>query len=228
MTCPSQTYTGGEADNTAFQNWSGRFSGPVNSLFTPDSLEELVNRIQLASSQGHKVHVVGSGWAFEDGAYSPDWMISLDRLNQRITAVTDTAINNAWKARQAGGFGTLFHIQAGAKIYEANAALDANGLGFGTLGGNNGQGLAGAISTSTHGGDLQHGPLAEMVKAMHLVTMNGREIWVERASDPITDDISLAQALTCPDTEILRNDDVFNALLVGFGRFGVKHGRRFP
>jgi hypothetical protein len=56
---------------------------------------------------------------------------------------------------------------------------------------------------------------------MKSVTINGREVWIERASQPITDDVPVANALTCPDTEILRNDDVFNALLVGFGRFGV-------
>ncbi len=102
-----------------------------------------------------------------------------------------------------------------------NAALDGLGFALPSLGGSNGQALAGAISTSTHGGDLGHGPIADSVMAMHLVTMNGREIWIERASQPITDDHALAGVLSCPDTEILRNDDVFNALLIGFGRFGV-------
>jgi hypothetical protein len=66
-------------------------------------------------------------------------------------------------------------------------------------------------------------PLADAVVAMHLVTEGGRELWIERASQPITDDAALGAALarSCPDTEIVRNDDVFNALLVGFGRFGV-------
>ena len=41
------------------------------------------------------------------------------------------------------------------------------------------------------------------------------------ASQPITDDVALALALPCRDAEIVRNDDLFNALLVGFGRFGV-------
>jgi len=56
---------------------------------------------------------------------------------------------------------------------------------------------------------------------MHLVTAAGRELWIERASEPITDDVALALALSCPDSEIVRNDDLFNALLVGFGRFGI-------
>jgi hypothetical protein len=221
VTCPSPNYSGGQTNNIPWQNWSGHFSGPVNSLFEPDTLPDLVNLIQLASSQGHAIHVMGSGWAFENIAYSADWMINLARLNKQLTAVTDSALNGTWVANQNAGTDVLFHVEAGATIATVNDALCKKGLALATLGGASGQGLAGAISTSTHGGDPSHGPLAEMVMAMHLVTMNGREIWIERASEPITDDFALANALSCPDTEILRNDDVFNALLVGFGRFGV-------
>ena len=221
MTCPSQSYSGGETDNTSFTNWAGRFTGPVNKFFAPASLPDLVNLMQSASSQGHTVHAVGSGWAFENSAYSPDWMISLSRLNQEITAVTGTALNATWLANQKAGTGFLIHMQAGATIADVNLALDKKGQALASMGGANGQALAGAISTSTHGGDLQIGPLADLVMAMHLVTVGGREIWIERASQPITEDYPLAKALTCPDTEILRNDAVFNALLVGFGRFGV-------
>jgi hypothetical protein len=77
------------------------------------------------------------------------------------------------------------------------------------------------ISTSTHGGDISVPPFPEMVMAMHLVTIDGREVWVERASQPITDDVPLAMALACKDAEIVRNDALFNSMLVGFGRFGV-------
>lgn len=221
MTCPSQTYSGGETDNTAFTNWAGRFSGPVNKFFQPASLADLVNVLESATSGGHTVHVVGSGWAFENGAYSPDWMISLARLNQEIKEVTGTALNATWIANQNAGTAFLIHMQAGATIADVNTALDAKGQALASMGGANGQALAGAISTSTHGGDLQIGPLADLVMAMHLVTVGGREIWIERASQPITEDYPLAQALTCRDTEIVRDDAVFNALLVGFGRFGV-------
>lgn len=218
MSCPSQTFSGGEKDHTTFTNWSRRFSGPVNSIFTPNTLADLVNIIQRATSQNHAIHVVGSGWAFENIAYSPDFMISMDNLKNPLTAVTSSALNSTW-----AGTNSLFHIEAGAKIADVNDALGAPsvGLALPTLGGANGQSLAGALSTGTHGGDIAIAPLADMVMAMHLVTVGGREIWIERASQPITDDVALAHALTCPDTEILRNDDVFNALLVGFGRFGV-------
>lgn len=221
MSCPSATYAGGKVDHASFTNWSGRFSGPVNSVFTPNSLPDLVNVVQLASAGNHSIHVVGSGWAFENIAYSSDFMVSLANLKNPLNAVTDSALNPIYALRQTAGGSVLFHIEAGATVADVNDALRSRSLALPTLGGANGQALAGALTTGTHGGDITVPPLVDMVKAMHLVTFGGREVWIERASDPITDDFALASVLTCPDTEILRNDDVFNALLVGFGRFGV-------
>jgi hypothetical protein len=190
-------------------------------MFEPASLGELVHVVQMASSGGHRLHVVGSGWAFENIAYSPDWMVRLTSLKNPITDVTSTALSAQWSASQAAGNDVLFHVQAGASVADVNDLLAAAHLALPTMGGSNGQALAGAISTGTHGGDIALPPLAGLVMAMHLVTVDGREIWVERASSPITDDVALARVLSCGDAEILRNDDVFNALLVGFGRFGV-------
>jgi hypothetical protein len=150
-------------------------------------------------------------------------MVCLRRLNRPLSGVTDGALNSRWVANQAAGQDVLFHVESGATVADINALLDARGLALPTLGGSNGQALAGAISTGTHGGDVDVPPLADAVMAMHLVTEAGRELWVERASQPITDDAALGAALarSCPDTEIIRDDRVFAALLVGLGRFGV-------
>src|SRR5690242_20772673 len=101
MSCASTIYSGGRVDNTTFTNWSGRFSGPVASIFEPDTLQDLVNVVQQATSAGKPLHVVGSGWAFENIAYSPGFMVRLSRLKQHLTAVTDTALNAKWAASQA-------------------------------------------------------------------------------------------------------------------------------
>ncbi len=221
MACSSQQYSGADTGPTTWTNWSGRFTGPVSRLFQPDSLADLVNVVERATAEGHMLHVVGSGWAFENIAYSTDWMVDLVRLNLPLSGVTDSALNAPWAASQAAGPDVLFHVEAGAKVADVNDLLAARGLAMPTLGGANGQAIAGAISTGTHGGDIDVPPLADAVMAMHLVTAGGRELWVERASQPITDDVALALALPCPDTEIVRDDDIFNAMLVGFGRFGV-------
>ena len=170
MACPSQTYAGLESARSLL-GWSGGFSDTANNYFEPDSLADLVNLLQRATSQGHVIHVVGSGWAFENIAWSPDWMVSLAQLNHRLTNVTDSALNPQWLSSQVAGTDRLFHIEAGATIADLNDALAAAGLAMPTLGGNVGQAVAGALSTSTHGGDPTQPPLADAVMAMHLVTV---------------------------------------------------------
>ena len=185
-------------------------------------MPDLVNIVVRAGTEGHQVRVVGSGWAFEDNAYSADWMISMVRLKKRLLSVTGSALNSQWADSQGSGSDdALFHIESGASVADVNDALAAAGLALPTMGGANGQALGGAISTSTHGGDIFLPPFPDLVMAMHLVTVGGREVWVERASQPITDDVPLAVALACPDAEILRDDAIFDARLVGFGRFGI-------
>jgi FAD/FMN-containing dehydrogenase len=87
-------------------------------------------------------------------------MVSLRWLNKRLSTVTDQVLNAKWAAIQAGDGEKLFHIEAGATIAEVNAAVQARGLALSTLGRSNGQSLAGAPSTSTHGGDIELPTLA--------------------------------------------------------------------
>jgi hypothetical protein len=98
------------------------------------------------------------------------------------------------------------------------------GLAMPTLGGSQGQTLAGAISTSTHGSDVRQYPFPDLVKAIHLITNDGQEMWVESSSDPITTDARLTSRLStvaCSDIRIIRDDELLHALQVSLGCFGV-------
>lgn len=154
-------------------------------------------------------------------------MVSLKNLNRRLFNVVDptrAALTDDWRDKQRAPDGDtkLVHVEAGIDIGALNEMLDKAGLSMPTLGGSNGQSLAGAISTSTHGGDREKPPLPDLVRAIHLVTEGGREIWIERETERITrSDEALLSVLTCRDTEIIRNDDIFNSVVVSVGRFGV-------
>src|SRR6185369_11141991 len=115
----------------------------------------------------------------------------------------------------------LLHVEAGIEIGALNTLLASKQLALRSLGGRNGQSLAGAISTSTHGGDINEPPLPQFVRAIHLVAVSGQEFWIERESDPITEDNRLRPVLPCPDTQPIRNDELFNAVVVSCGRFGI-------
>lgn len=106
-----------------------------------------------------------------------------------------------------------------------------------TLGGAGGQTVFGALTTGTHGGDIDMGPIADAVMAMHLVSDGGRHYWIEPSTltslgAPLTDDSALValygqdrfrgnQPRGVDNFEVVRDDTAFNAVLVGAGRFGI-------
>lgn len=104
--------------------------------------------------------------------------------------------------------------------------------GFHTLGGAGGQTVFGALTTGTHGGDFRLPPIADAVLAMHLVADGGRHYWIEPKSltplqAPLTDTDLLnahfkqKQFGEPENFEVIRDDDVFNAVLISAGRFGI-------
>lgn len=232
MVCKSNIFVGTNEQNKNWKNWSGDVSFSAAEYFEPahtsptgppDGLLQLVHVVARATSENKRLKVIGSGWAFEDIAKSDSWVICLNQLTRRLDNVigaTGAALTDEWRQKQIQS-PRLVHVEAGIEIGALSEMLQKDGLAMPTLGGSNGQSLAGAFSTSTHGGDWQQPPLPDLVRAIHLVTDGGRELWIERASAPITTDNRLKPVLTCPDTEIVRSDEIFNATLVSFGRFGV-------
>ncbi|MBC7988645.1 MAG: hypothetical protein H7Y19_03555 [Luteimonas sp.] len=103
---------------------------------------------------------------------------------------------------------------------------------FATMGGAGGQTVVGAFSTGTHGGDFDRGPLADSVVALHLVADGGMHYWIEpvdreRFAPQLCDDDALTalyghDRYGGPDNfRIIRDTDIFNAVLVSVGRFGI-------
>lgn len=80
-----------------------------------------------------------------------------------------------------------------------------------TLGGAGGQSIAGAFSTSTHGGDVRLPPIADAVAAIHLVGCEGRQYWIEpapaKSGAPLTDTARLQARL--PDVTLIRDNQLF-------------------
>ena len=224
MVCRSHILTGTDQPDRPWTNWAGTTSATLMRYVEPASLAELVEIVAQATESGHRLHALGSGWGFEDLAIA-DWVVNLGQLTSPLSYAVPEALTDAWHARQADPTADrrLFHVECGGDIGLVNEMLAAEHLGMITLGGANGQTLAGAVSTSTHGGDIDLPPLPDVVQALHLVTDGGRELWLERASAPITTDDRLRPVLPCPDTQIIRDDEIFNAALVSVGRFGVMY-----
>jgi FAD/FMN-containing dehydrogenase len=229
MPCAPDRFTGSRFDSHSFRNWLGNVNTAVSSYFEPDSLEALVWVVQQAHRNARRLKVVGSGWSFEDIAACPDWMVDLRGLHRVLSHFTDETLTAAspltleWQRRITRPANTvrLVQAEAGIVLFDLNRQLHDLRLAMPTLGGSQGQTLAGAISTSTHGGDVGQTPFPDIVRAVHLVTTDGQEIWVESASEPLTTDAGLRTKLACADVQIVRDDELLSALQVSVGRFGV-------
>jgi hypothetical protein len=102
---------------------------------------------------------------------------------------------------------------------------------FRTLGGAGGQTVFGALTTGTHGGDFRQPPIADSVLALHLVVDGGKHYWIERSVSrrwtQMTDDDKLRTLYGDPkfggpdNFEIRRDDNLFKAVLISAGRFGI-------
>lgn len=230
MPCSSTNYSSTRNNNFKWENFVRSISYHVPSHFEPNNLADLVWILKNAEAEGNFVKAVGSGWSIENIAVSENWIVDMRQLSNEITSLID--IDNNFISNAVANTKRNIHnnpdedsfiqVQSGIKIIDLNELLESKNLSMITLGGAQGQTISGAISTSTHGSDIEHTPLPDLVEAIHLVTNGGREYWVESSSNPFTDnDNELISLLDCSETTIIRDDSLFNSLLVGIGRFGI-------
>lgn len=179
-------------------------------------------------------------------------------LNQLVKEVVPDCLSDGFKkflsnqnpnsSPRVDDFFMPVHVQAGMRVYEAYSALDkgdpskplvglnssnyAGSWAFRTLGGAGGQTVFGALTTGTHGGDIDGPPIADDVLALHLVVDGGKHYWLERRSlapveARLTDETRLKrvygdQRYGGPKNfEVIYDDDLFYSVLISPGRFGI-------
>ncbi len=232
MPCEEDGTVGVTTASWQFDNWSRTRSHLVATRAQATRVSHLVAAVVAAEQTGGVVRGLGSGWSYPDTAIAPEVTVAIDTDGlDRILTGTDassTATLLPFALHDAARVDArrYVHVEAGIKIHALNLALDGLGLAMATLGGSNGQSLAGAIATGTHGSDVDLRPIADAVRAIHLVGPGGQEWWIERAgARAITDPARLATARAadrlCPELRIVYDDLLFDAVLVSVGRMGL-------
>lgn len=210
------------------------FSGAKRYL--PADRAELVTAVMRAASEGRSLRALGSNWSLSSAGVAQD-VVDTSLLSRHVSApfpnrgepLPDERLRArsdllertcAGDARMQGRY--FVHVEAGIKIRHLLEDLARCGLALPTMGDGAGQSLIGAISTGTHGGDLEVPPLVEWVRAVHLVSATGRELWVT-ASDSAFGFAPHVMQLPgwCPDTRFVADDDTFAAVRLGAGRMGA-------
>src|SRR5262249_40438978 len=116
----------------------------------------------------------------------------------------------------------LMYLQCGVSVAEANEILfqQPRPLALKTSGASNGQTIAGAVATGTHGSRFRFGSMQDYVVGMHIITGPDRAIWLERQSYPVLSDGLIADL----GATLVREDTIFNSAVVSFGSFGIVVG----
>jgi len=113
-------------------------------------------------------------------------------------------------------------IGAGITINVINRELAAQGLALQTSGASDGQTLAGAIATGTHGADLRVGALHDTVLALHIVVSPTESVLIQGESGVLNQQAaqSLSDWFGIP-CRLLSDDQLFRAAQVHLGSLGV-------
>ncbi|MFC0516682.1 FAD-binding protein [Mucilaginibacter angelicae] len=181
-----------------------------------DATKGLQNLIKEAIETDTPLRSLGAGWSWTKIATVKDGvMLDTKPLNTRFT-IADTAINPAY----TGDKEHLLFAQSGNGIWELGEFLKNKGMSLKTSGASNGQTIAGAIGTGAHGSAFDFGAVQDFVLGLHIVVSPDRHIWLERASAPVV----AQRFMDLLQTQLVQDDELFNAALVSFGSFGIIHG----
>ncbi|HWZ97056.1 MAG TPA: D-arabinono-1,4-lactone oxidase [Candidatus Dormibacteraeota bacterium] len=240
MTCPSNSSVASSSP-WLYLNWARTRPVLVPTLLKPNSKAELVTAVQQVEKSSGSVKAVGSSWSYSPAAVdeSLTHVIDISMLNHHLPLAGEknSIVPSALKPDPPPPPfhhprpPHFVHVEAGITIYDLNFLLDdlSPRLAMPTLGGSNGQTLAGVISTGVHGADFNLPPIADFIRAIHLVGPGGQEWWLERSgANSITDPTRMmaiaadpTSTLLCPDITIEYDDQLFQAAMVSLGRFGV-------
>ena len=214
------------ASTIIWRNWHETVNQPVQRLELLRNADEsnstvegykatnagIQRLIKEAADKKLSIRAVGGAWSFTTIAATDGIMLNTQRLNYRF------ALKQADLQQQYSLDKLPVLLQCGISVADVNHYLETRNQALPTSGASNGQTIAGALSTGTHGGAVRFGAIPEYVVAIHLATAHdGKTVWLERASRPVAKDSLIEKLGATP----LRDDAVFNAALVSFGCFGI-------
>lgn len=182
-----------------------------------DVAVEMRNLIKQAADSNESFRAIGSRWSMSNIAHCKDRMQYNAFMNLKFN-VFEGEVHQNTSYKHAD----LYWFQCGNQIKEISNYLESKGKSLKTSGASNGQTIAGCISTGVHGSTLDIGSMQDFVVGINLITgPNAADnVYIERASKPALRD-SYFQNL---DARIIRDDDIFNAAVVGLGSMGFIHG----
>ena len=204
-------YTGGP-----FQ----RLYQPSNSIEGPIQNEDFASGLAsilavVSNATGTRVRAFGSKWTFNNMPYVDESMVDSKGLNYCQIGINASHLTGNYVSLAD----SLAFVQAGVRIQELNQALLDKNLAISTSAHSDGQSLAGAMSTGTHGSRFKYGGMEEMIRAIHIVTHGNRHVLLQGEAV-----VNSAFAAYLGGATLIQDEKLFNTAKVCFGSCGIIHG----
>ncbi len=181
----------------------------------------LKEAVGYAFAQNEPIRIDGSRWSLSNVGLPKKLALSLS-AHDVLEEVPSSWISAGYKARLEAEDLTPMIVSGSMKISRINRFLTLRDLALRTSGASNGQTLAGATQTGTHGAAISFGAMHDFVRAVHVMVAPNKTVLVQPSSRPLKVQAqkSLQSWFSIP-TELISDDDVFNAVRVGLGAMGV-------
>jgi FAD/FMN-containing dehydrogenase len=190
--------------------------GPTDALRYEDTVRDVCTVLGDALAAGKRLRCLGRRWSVSPVADTDGWLLDLsDTTSARWLAREDLA-------PEAAADRDVAHllVSGGASIRWVNWMLHRAGWSLQTSGASNGQAVAGAIATGTHGSAFHIGALHDTVAAIHVVVSPTEHWWVEPERRPAASPDFAAGLGAKP----VRDDELFSALQTSLGSLGIVVG----
>lgn len=177
--------------------------------------------VQYAFDNREPLRPDGSRWSLSNIGMPVNLALSL-AVHDVCDQLPESWVSPAYQTQLAQGDITPMLVSGSMKISRLNRTLDIQALALQTSGASNGQTLACACATGTHGSALRVGAMHDTVRAVHLMIAPDQAVLIQPASAPLTDDAAgdLEDWLEIP-TRLISDDALFRAALVHLGSLGL-------
>jgi FAD/FMN-containing dehydrogenase len=225
-----------------WSNYSGTIMSGIIPLFcTPRPATKVLGRdpgalksqadavnalLKFCFANPAPLRTMGSRWSFSSIIQPKNMILDTPNLNS-MARLGPSSQSDGYKAsRGAQGF-VPYWIMGGTEISAINRRLFTDfpdkPLCLRTSGAADGQRIAGAIATGTHGAAIDVGALHDTVLAVHLLVAPDEAVLIQSGSSPALNDsfVGWLQNETGIPTTQYKDDDLLAAALVSLGSLGI-------
>ena len=216
------------------ENFEVRFNNPRSYRLTNprkgessfvrymETTRNIQHLIEDAVNRNLEIKPMGRGWSFSKIGVGNNGFV--DTMALRLAfQLSDKQIHADFKAKGLGHKDVWF-VQCGNSVRAINKVLEKDMKPPRSIiasGASNGQTIAGATSTGTHGAGLTIGSVHDAILGIHLVVSKDKHVFIEPERNRVVSDDFIRPFKF---TDHIVSNKIFDAVLVGMGSFGIIHG----